>query len=370
MKIGVDGRCLMNGEYSGVGWYAKNLLENLISLDKENEYSFFYNSSRVKKMPKLKVGDSDEYSYKIPNKLLNLSLYSLNQPKIDKLIGDPDIFFMPNLNFVSLTKKTKLILVIHDLSFLIYPEFFTPKILLWHKLIINSGIINRADKIITDSKSTKEDIIKILKIKPEKIAVCHLGVNNDFRSDIGLEEIKKVKDKYQLPENYFLHVGTIEPRKNIISAIKAVESLEQDINFIIAGGSGWKSQEVIEAVKSSKKSRVIGYIEEKDKPALYGGAKALIYPSYYEGFGLPVIEAMACGCPVIAGNRSSLPEVIGEAGIMINPYNWQELKSAMEELLNNEKLRLILREKGLNQVKQFTWEKCAEKTYQIINSLK
>ncbi|MFA6526498.1 MAG: glycosyltransferase, partial [Candidatus Buchananbacteria bacterium] len=208
MTIAIDARVLMNENYSGVSWYAFNLLAALFELDRENEYVLFYNSKKPVKLPKFDYPNVSYKGFRFSNKLFNFCLNFFSWPKLDELVGGCDIFFAPNLHFVSWSDKCRKVIVVHDLSFLAYPNFFNLKQRLWHKLILNKKILTQADMVIADSNSTKKDLEDLMNVAPEKIEVAHLGA--DIKANgITREEINS---KYNLPDKYFLFVGTIEPR--------------------------------------------------------------------------------------------------------------------------------------------------------------
>lgn len=360
MRVGVDIRCLMNSKYSGVAWYAVNVLENIFRLDRENKYILFYNSSKKVVLPKIESGGNVEIrGFRYPNKLFSV-LNFFNLVSLDTMLGGVDVFWSPNLNFISWPEKSKKIITIHDLSFLIFPEFFSFKSFLWHKLII-AKILRGADLVLTDSFSTKMDLIRLLKIKEEKIKVIYLGVSPEYHVyDRNDEHLSSVISKYSLPEKFIFFVGALEPRKNIEGIIEAFRELKGDCKLVIAGAPGWKNAKIHDLFSVDDRVKFIGYVAEEDKPAMYNLASMLVYPSHYEGFGLPLLEAMACGCPVIAGANSSQLEVVGEAGILVDPNNLNEIKMAMETLMTDHKLRDRYIELGLERVKKFSWVKTAE----------
>lgn len=368
MKIGIDARCLMDQQYSGVSWYAFNLLKALFELDNKNEYVLFCNSSRIIKLPNFDYVNVSWKNLRYPNKLFNLSLNFLKQPKLDKLIGGCDIFFSPNLHFISLSSSCKHVVAVHDLSFLIYPEFFTFKQRLWHQLILKNKILEQAFAILADSENTKKDLIDLIKIPSQKIHTCLLGVDDSCHSIIELSEINNVRKKYNLPDKFILSLGSLEPRKNLVNIIKAFNKIDTTIPLIIAGASGWKNKKILKLIKNDSRINLIGYIEEKDKAILYSLSHALIYPSFYEGFGLPIVEAMACGVPVIAGANSSQGEVLGDTGLLIDPYNISQIKQAIELILDNENLHQILVKRGVERVKQFNWINTAQRVLQVFES--
>jgi len=381
MNIAIDIRCLMNPNYSGVAQYTYNLLANLFKLDARNQYKLFYNSGQniSANLPKFEYPNVEFYGFKYPNKLLNSSFLLFNSPKIDKLIRGCDIFFIPNPNFCALDPKTRQIITIHDLSFELYPDFFSAKQRLWHKFIKPRLLINRGNRIIADSDNTKNDLINLYKVHPKKIKVIYPGVDRKVYQplDKTLPKFQQLKDKYALPEKFLLYLGTIEPRKNIQGIIEAfnLAKFQQpdlaDLHLVIAGDKGWKFKNVFSsAAKSPYADQIhfIGYVAENHKPYLYNLAELFIFPSFYEGFGLPILEAQACGLPVITSLNSSFPEVVTNSAILINPDNLTEISRAITQILTIPELKQSLIEKGLANVQRFSWHQCAQETLNYLIS--
>ncbi|MDD5341405.1 MAG: glycosyltransferase family 1 protein [Patescibacteria group bacterium] len=379
MRIALDVRCLMNRNYSGVAEYTYNLLNNLFEQDKENQYKLFYNSKSdvLSQLPKFDFPNVKYYGFNFSNKLFNLGLKFLKYPKIDELIGGADIFFIPNLNFFASSKKCKLVITMHDLSFKLYPHFFSLKRRLWHKLINAKKLASSCDKIISDSKNTKNDLTGQYDISPNKIKVIGLGVDNEIYHVIDKNDSKliEVKNKYALPENFLLFLGTIEPRKNIEGIIEAFTLAKRKypelktLNLIVAGEPGWKNKNVFAAVKKSifkDQTKFIGYVSREDKVYLYNLAKTLIFPSFYEGFGLPIIEAQACGIPIITSSDSSLVEIAQNSALLVNPDEVGQLAKAINEIISNENLRTTLITNGRKNCARFTWQKCARETLEYL----
>lgn len=379
MKIGIDGRCLMRGRRTGVEEYTINLLKEVFRLDAQNEYQIFFNSwkdslidwSWLEEFPNVRIK-----KFRIPNKILNLCFWYLSWPKIDRMLGGVDVFFMPNLTFYALNKKAKLILTVHDLSFERYLEMFSLKKRLWHYLVGPKKICERAEKIIAVSQSTKNDLVSLYKIQPEKISVIHSGISDKFKViDRNDKQLVVTKEKYQLPYRFILYLGTIEPRKNIISLIQAFNQFKNqaqkennaELNkykLVIAGHDGWLMKEILAEINSSPYREdilKIDFVAEEDKEYFYNLASLFVFPSFFEGFGFPPLEAMRCGVPVIASNSSSMPEVVNGGGILIDPNRPSEIATAMREILTNQPLRENLIQKGLQQAQKFDWCKSAKK---------
>ncbi len=380
MKIGVDVRVLMDKYYSGVSSYTANLLEAIFLLDKENKYKLFFNSfhNQKERLGKWEKDNAELIGLNIPNKIFNyLFQKTLSFPKLDKVIGGVDIFWSPHFNFTSLSKETKKVITVHDLSFLRYPEFFSARKNFWHKALGIKKTLIEADKVIAVSQNTKNDVVELLGINEDKIQVIYSG-NNVIKKEISDSEIKDFLTKKKISGRVILYLGTIEPRKNIINLIKAFNSLRQsgeeysDLKLVLAGASGWKNGAIYKEWQLSPYKndiRFLGYINQFEKDVLYSQASLFVYPSFYEGFGFPPLEAMTYGVPVICANVSSLPEVVGDAAVMINPYEFAEISEAFKLILSSESLRKDLISKGLKRSQEFTWEKTAREYLDVFNKL-
>ena len=384
MLIGIDIRTLMDSRYSGVSEYTLNLIKEILKLDNYNEYRLFYNSfNNCPNIPEFSGKNVKLVKYNYPNKILNYLFFKFfNYPKIDKKLK-VDIFFMPHINFIGLSSKVKKIITIHDLSFLRNPEFFSTRKNFWHSMIDVSRLLKKFDQIIAVSENTKRDIIELCGIDSEKVKVIYSGISQECRmiadpNSIETKKLDEVKRKYNLSDKFILYLGTIEPRKNIIGIIRAYNQLRildkrencelQDLKLIIAGGRGWKSKDIYKEQELSEYKddiKFLGYIDFEDKVYLYNLASVFIYPSFYEGFGFPLLEAMACGTPVVASYSSSLPEVMGSAGLLVNPYNINDIACAIKQILSNKDLRDKLIKKGLKQASKFNWAKTATEYLKI-----
>lgn len=374
MRIAIDLRCLVDGRRTGVEEYVTGLLRALFEKDDTNEFILFYNAwhgelpedfSWMEEYPNVSVK-----RFRIPNKLLNGLLWYFHWPKLDILCGGVDIFFMPNLNFTAVSKDTKLVVTAHDLSFEAYPETFSVQRRIWHVLVHFRGLCRRADLILAVSHSTKEDLIAYYRIPEQRIAVIRSGFSREFvRVSRNDPELLRVKDKYHLPYRYILFFGTFEPRKNIRAVVQAYEIYRHSIGekecvpLVLAGSPGWKSDEIFREIKVSpfrSDIRLLGFIDDEDKHALYNLATVFVYPSFYEGFGFPPLESMACGVPTIVSRNSSFPEIVGDGAIMIDPYQPDELYRAMIAILSDHAFAEKLSREGERQTKKYTWERAAD----------
>lgn len=407
----------MDAQYSGVPEYTYNLVKKILKLDSENEYRLFYSSLREARGPMraltricpVKFRQNVELRSKFhgasakivwlkwPNKILNYFLFKiLNRPKIDKFLG-VDVFWMPHINFIGLSGAARSVLTVHDLSFLRYPQFFSSRKNFWHKMVNIKKLAKRFDKIVAVSENTKKDIVELCGIEEERVKVIYSGIgeeyrkisnskfqisnkiqNSKFQNGDNFSELEKMKKKYNLPNKFILFLGTLEPRKNVEGLIAAYDELRNnnkdlsEYKLVVAGGKGWKSESIFYAWQNSPfKDDIIflGYIKKEDKPYLYNLASLFVYPSFYEGFGFPPLEAMACGAPVVTSAYSSLPEIVGEAALMIDPYNISDIALAMEKVLADERLRNNLAENGLKIAAEFNWEKTAEEYLEVFRNL-
>ena len=371
MKIGIDIRVLLDQRYSGVANFSFHLIKNLIKLDKQSAYYFFYNSFKKLKAPffsdKVKVKTS-----RYPNKFFNYIAQKIfKRPQLDTLIGGSDIFYLPHFNFASFSSNTKKVITVHDLSFLHYPEFFSLRKNLWHRALNLKKNLKNFDTIVAVSEHTKRDLIELLQIPAEKIKVVYPGVSDKLSADIEESSLDSVRKKYQLQSDFILYLGTIEPRKNIVGLIDAYNLARNSglkADLVLAGSWGWKTKNIKKKWKSSpykKDIKFLSYIEEAEKPALYKLARLFLYPSFYEGFGFPPLEALYFSLPVISSNVSSLPEVLADSALLIDPNNSLEIAEAIRTLWTDTAYRQRLIDKGLERVKKFKWSSTGEKYLEI-----
>lgn len=286
-----------------------------------------------------------------------------------------DILFSP-ANVAPLYPPSSSVVTIHDLSFLLFPEYFSRSFGAYYRNII-PRIVAQASAVITDSESSREDLITHLGLAPEKVTAVHLGVSADFRRRVKKDDLETVRRRHGLPQNFFLSVSSLEPRKNLANLVKAYNLLSEEVTaehklvLVGAGNRLFSDPGLAEVISQVQSGSVIapGYIPEEDLPSIYRMATALVFPSLYEGFGLPVLEAMAASTPVITSNRSCLPEVAGQAAALIDPGNVEEITAAMELLANDSGTRNLLIERGKVRASQFTWEKTAAETLRVLRSV-
>lgn len=373
MKIGIDIRALNGSKYGGVREYINNLLPQLFKLAPHHSFYLFQNSRKhILENPvfssfsnvKLKI-------FNYPSKLFNSTSRYLHFPKADKMLGGVDVFFSPH--FIPISTKCPRITTFHDISFEFFPEFFDFRRRFWHKYIKPKYQAESSDIIISVSDSTKDDLVEAYRIPPQKITTIHSGVNH-LLLNVSQDRVSNVMKKYNLPEIYLLSLSTIEPRKNIISLIRAFNILAEyegfsSIELVIAGMYGWSFKNIIEELeKSPFKNRIhfIGSVEEEEKAILYKNAKLFIYPSFYEGFGFPPLEAMYSKVPTVVSMSSSLSEIVAGAAILVDPTRPKEIAQVITELLVDERLFNYFSDAGHQRAKEFTWELSAQKTFKLI----
>ena len=378
MKIGIDiSQSAHRG--TGVGTYTKELVENLFRIDRKNEYVFFFSSLRGK-LPDFKFPlDREQHrpapkfkikQCKLPTSVLELLWNRLHVLPVEKLVGKVDIFH--SSDWTQPPAKAKKITTVHDLSPWKYPETLDPKIVRVHKRRMK-WVLQEADLVIADSIATREDMFKILNFPRKKVRVIPLAADKIF-SPQPLSEIERVKTKYRIGGEYFLSVGTREPRKNLKRTVQAFRMFSQgltgqkrnsecesgEVCLVLVGKFGWGKD-----IAPAEKVILTGYVPNSDLPALYSGAKGFVYPSLFEGFGLPVLEAMACGVPVVTSGVSSLPEVVGQAAILVDPEKTEQIAMALNEIYFNRTLDERLKKMSLAQSKKFSWEKTASQTLKV-----
>ncbi|MBI2448228.1 glycosyltransferase family 4 protein [Candidatus Microgenomates bacterium] len=361
MIIGIDTRVAPKKK-TGMGVLLENILKAMFDIDDRNCYKLLGDGffARGKNIKIFSLGG-------IVKRGFNFLWKFLHFPPANFLIGRTDVFFFTNFVDFPIWSKKK-ILLIPDTTYLVHSRFVEKKNLYFLKKNVFSSA-KRADIIVTISHNSKIDIMKYYGLPEEKIKVIYPAVSLVSNTHNDLSSIAK---KYNLRKPYILFVGTIEPRKNINTLIDAYAMINGNLlekyDLIVAGGKGWQYQKVFDAVKKIKKGNVIftGYADKKDLSSLYANASLFVFPSFYEGFGLPVLDAMSYGVPTICSGNSSLPEVGGDAVIYCDPYDTKKLSTQISDLLNDKKRQNQLKTLGRTRAKQFSWEKSASALIDIL----
>lgn len=286
--------------------------------------------------------------------------------------GPLDLFHATDFTLPPVLPRTRSVLTIHDLAFERYPTETMPGMQRFLSTAVPRSV-RRADHIIAVSEATEADLVELYNTPPEKIATIPHGVDPRFHPQGRLGEGAAIRDRYSLPDGpLVLTVGTLQPRKNHLRLVQAMAQVREQATLVIAGGRGWAYEAVHAEIKRLKLTdRVIltGFVDDTDLPALYRTATVFAYPAMYEGFGLPALEAMASGVPVVAANSSSLPEVVGEVGLLVDPLDVDAIAIALDNLLGDAGLRAALRVKGIARAGRFTWARAAELVWEVYEAV-
>lgn len=384
MKIAIDVRCLMEEQFSGVGQYALQLTRAMLQVAPEHEYHGFYNSWSPISLPSL--GEHIQlHMFRYPNKFFNLSQWAVAWPKWDRLLPQMDVFFVPSLRLVPLSQGVPMVSVVHDLSFEHFPELFNSRRRVWHSMMRPKRLAENSDAIIAVSEHTKQDVVNLYGVAEKRVQVVYSGVATTGPVSLSPPPGARRKPSVQraggpqlatrlvgLPEKFILYLGTLEPRKNVDSLVRAfdaiADSVEQDL--VIAGGAGWSTGELEKAIREAthnKRIHLLGFVKEEDKSALYEAADVFVYPSLYEGFGFPPLEALMAGTPVITSFNSALPEVVGEYVTLIDPYDTAELALVLKELLHD--LPVVSEETKAAISQKYSWERAAKETLGVLTAV-
>jgi len=381
MRIIVDMQPAARAHHSGVGVYTAYLVDRLAknNPDKLEIVGHYYNFLGRQYISPLPQAGNIRYkvSRLFPEKGMNLiHRFKLNIPFEFLAKSRGDLYLFPNFVAPPSILRTPAVNVIHDLSFVHYGQFTQHRNLPYMLRYVPKSI-KRAKHVIAVSESTKRQIVDHYKTNPDKISVVSPAIDHRLfypRSD---NKVAQVRRKYKLPPKYILYTGTLEPRKNVEGILRSYAALDTDLKkkygLVLAGGKGWNDQTILEIISQLRKAGenivTTGYVPDENLPAIYSGADLFVYPSLYEGFGIPLLEAMACGVPVISADNTSLPEVVGNAGLYVKAEDANGLTVLMKRVLTNSKLADELRRKGLAQAKKFSWEKSAEELKAVLEKL-
>lgn len=367
MKIAVNTRFLIKGRLEGMGLFTYEVVRRLVEQHSEHTFIFFFDRPYD---PSFVFGKNVEPVVLFPPARHPFLFVWWFEWSVVRALEElkPDVFLSPD-NFLSLRAKLKTVLVTHDIAHAHFPEqvsFFHRKYYQFFAPKFN----RKAQRIVTVSHFTKQDLIRQYQIQPSKIAVACNGCRPFFQP-LAEAEKRHVREQYADLEPYFFYVGAVHPRKNVHRLIAAFDQFKQrtetPVKLLVAGRFAWKAGEVKAAFEASsfkKDIKFLGYVEDTELARLMGAAFACTYISQFEGFGVPVLEAMYCDVPVITSNTSSLPEVVGEAGLLVDPYSVGAIAGAMESIWEDENLRADLIEKGKLQRQKFTWQKAADIVYE------
>ena len=387
MRVGIDYTAAAR-QRAGIGRYTRELITALLALESAHQYVIF-----------AATGGLDTGSWKLETERLRASSiqypvssiqfrtlplsddwlarlwHRLRLPiPVETITGSLDLFYSPDFVLPPTRRNTRTLLTIHDLSFLHYPDHFVSQLVHYLSQVVPCSVA-RADRVLTDSQATRADLIAHFGTPPEKVEVLYSGVHPRFCPQLEASETERIRARYGLGERpYILSVSTLQPRKNYVRLIRSFANLKAGTQLVIAGGRGWLYQDILaEAEGHGDRVRILGFVDDADLPALYRNAALFVFPSLYEGFGLPVLEAMACGIPVVCSNASSLPEIAGDAALLVDPLDTDGLAETMARALEDADLRREMIARGLAQAARFTWEQAARQllaAFDVVRELK
>lgn len=369
MKILINAR-LLTERKGGPYRYLVNILNELAIIDKKNEYILFLNERLTEDFNFLNNSNFRQIIYPFKNKLI----FDYICLPVFSYLNRIDIYFFPKNTFSPMIRGKK-IAVYHDIVYFEKMDFREFKYFdnLHHKVMIPiDAKFTSADLAV--SNFTADRMEKLLKIKKNKITVIHEGVEESFKQITDSTRIQNVIDKYNIQQPFLFFAGSLSPRKNIITILKAFDKIKDLIphRIYFTAGDSWNDSHVFEFIKSNKlDDRIIrlGFLPEEDLVTMYNLSDCYLYPSLYEGFGLPILEAQSCGCPVITSNVSSCPEIAGEGAVVIDPYNTDELSKAILKIVNDVNFKKDLIKKGFDNVKRFSWKRAAREHLDLFNKV-
>jgi len=366
MRIGVMLRNV--GEKGGHGLYTRNILKNLLKIDKDNQYVLFYQGKR-RKTSFSDYSNVEEQWINVPYKMLWDQIFI----PFSALKSRIDLLFSPKWT-APLISPCKILMVVPDMGYYPHPEFYKGRDILYLKLMIPL-YLRKATRVIAVSHTTKKDIIKFTGVDKSKVVVVHMAAEDIFAESVDPVFVERVKAKYSLSSQFILHVGIIYPGKNVEKLICAFAKIAKKFphKLVLVGGFRWKYSRVFDLIEEfNLKDKVIitNWVSRSELPVFYKLADLFAFPSLYEGFGIPVLEAMTCGCPVVTSSTGATPEIAGDAALIVNPRSVDEIYEATVRVLEDEKLKKELVSKGYARAKKFSWEKSARETLSVFRELK
>lgn len=380
MKIFIESSAIFS-ERSGIGQFAKRLIEAYHEQYPKQQlrlFGFKFISRRfVPPIPRDKTLNYRLVRW-LPGRAYTGAFKNNIPIPIDSLVGAgrKDVVIFPNFVRWPLLLNRRSLSFIHDLSFVHYGEYSSPPNRAYMLRYVPKTIA-KSDHLVTISQNSKKEIMKYFNVPSEKISIVHPFIDAKLFNPRPVSEVKAIKQRFKLPNKYILFVSSLEPRKNVMGILNAYAALpasvRKEYGLVLAGGKGWLNEEIHarteELVGSGLNIVRTGYVPDEDLPAIFTGASLFVFPSFYEGFGIPPLEAMACGVPVIAANNSSLPEVVGDAAILVDANNTRQLTKNIESVLKSPAKQKALITKGFKQCQQFTPEKSAKQLQAAIDKL-
>ncbi len=370
MRIGFDAGPITTTR-SGVGNYCYYLLKNLLALAPAESFRLFSTGrARIDLGPI--AGKAEHRHWPVPTRLMYFAWERLGRPRVDLALGGVDVYHATNF-FLPPTRRARRVVTIHDLAFLAVPEYCSPKIVGPFARGV-SKFCREADAIMVYSESTRSDVSRYLGVDPGKMTVAPMAVDEDFRPMDRAKAASHVAEKYGVKGPFLLFVSTLEPRKNLVGLLRSFARVEKSIphNLVLIGSVGWNTRPIFELIETlGIQDRVVrpGFVPHLELPAFYCAADAFVFPTHYEGFGLPLLEALTCGCPVVTSTNSSVREVTGGAALHVDSLDEAGFADAVMRILDDRALRARLVALGLEHARKFSWHACAESTMGVYRRL-
>ncbi len=357
----------------GIGRLVRELVAYLALVDTTTPYKLFVCGTQRSNLPFPPGHNFTWAATAISPSWLARIWHRLHLPlPVETFTGPIDLYHATDFVLPPVLRPTRSLLTVHDLSFIRVPETSTPALRRYLERVVPDSV-RRATHVLADSEATRQDVIELYDVPEKHVTTLYSGVSSRFQE----MHDSDIRQKYNIPATctFVFSVGTIQPRKNYARLITAVAQLRHDgydVHLVIAGGRGWLDSPIFEAIRSNRMEQyihLIGFVADEDLPALYTEAIVTAFVSLYEGFGFPVLESMACGTPAITSNVSSLPEVAGDSAVMVDPHQVDAIIDGLKQLLDDSAYRSILREKGFQQVKKFSWDRSAQQLIEIYRQL-
>jgi len=369
MLIGIDASRATAAQRTGTETYSLHLIRELLAQGQTHRFRLYFNQAPS---PGLFAPGAEQHVMPFPRMWthLRLSWEMRSRP--------PEVLFVPS-HVLPLVHPRRCVVTVHDLGYHYHPEAHTLSQNLYLRWSTRFNA-HSATRVLADSQATRQDLIALYQVPAAKIQVVYPGRDETLAPVTDAARLAAVRGRYGVTERYLLYVGTLHPRKNLVRLIRSFARLLgsgvqlaglDTLQLVLAGQKGWLYDEIVAEVRRlhlAERVVLTGFVPDSDLPALLSGAQAFLFPSLYEGFGFPVLEAMACGTPVVCSNRSSLPEVAGEAALQVDPLDTEALAAAIERLLVDEGLRQELARRGLAQIERFSWRRCAAEVLEVLEA--